>query len=73
MNSRAGGETVDVFKKFVRRTRFLEKKTGRMTTLWFSLWIKKQIPIPQGVSLMPKTEYFSKLNVHADVLSYRRN
>ena len=44
-----------------------------MTTLWFSIWIIKQTPMPQWVSLMPKTEYFSKSNIHADVLSYRWN
>jgi hypothetical protein len=35
MTSRARGETVVVFKKFVRRTRFLEKKLDAWRTFGF--------------------------------------
>ena len=57
------------FQKVCSKNQLSREKIGRMTNLWFSLWITKQTPMPQWVSLMPKTEYFSKSNVHDDVIT----
>ena len=63
---------MDVFKKFVRRTRFLRQKKN---------WTHDEplvFPFDHKTNsdddvLIPKTDCISESNVHADVLSYQRN
>jgi hypothetical protein len=75
MTSRAGGEIVDVFKSLFEELALSRKNWTHDDPVVPppSPLITKQTPMHQWVSLMLKTGYFSKSNVHADVLSYRRN